>query len=304
MKIIILSLKILISSCLIFFLYKNKYIDLNFLNKISFLSFVTVFLLSCLTYLLCAYRWKIILAKVKIKLSFWLSFKLTYMSIFFSNFFFGQQGGDLLRGYYLWDKYKSKRLFIINSIIIDRLFGILGLLILLIFFSFFIENRIVLITSLILTITIFFCLVCLNFLLKKKKINYNFIFSYLYNLKKIIKMFFKNNIKTTLILIIISLFQFFILTFSIYVISVDLLGAGAIFFTQMALGLASFFINSLPIAISGIGIGEISFQFLNNITTPNDTSFQFATIFLINRIIYFLSSSLSIVIFIYHNKKK
>ena len=303
MKIIILTLKILISSYLIFFLYKNKYIDLNFLNKISFLSFVTVFLLSCLTYLLCAYRWKIILAKVKIKLSFWVSFKITYMSIFFSNFLVGQQGGDLLRGYYLWGKYKSKRLFIINSIIIDRLFGLLGLLILLIFFSFFIENRIFLIISLILTITIFFSLVCLNFLLKKK-IKYNFIFSYLHNCKKIIKIFFKNNIKTTLILVTISLFQFFILTFSIYVISVDLLGVSAIFFTQMALGLASFFINSLPIAISGIGIGEISFQFLNNITTPNNTSFQFASIFLINRIIYVLSSSFSIIIFIYHNKNK
>jgi len=302
-KIIILTLKILISSYLIFFLYKNKYIDLNFLNKISFLSFVTVFLLSCLTYLLCAYRWKIILAKVKIKLSFWVSFKITYMSIFFSNFLVGQQGGDLLRGYYLWGKYKSKRLFIINSIIIDRLFGLLGLLILLIFFSFFIENRIFLIISLILTITIFFSLVCLNFLLKKK-IKYNFIFSYLHNCKKIIKIFFKNNIKTTLILVTISLFQFFILTFSIYVISVDLLGVSAIFFTQMALGLASFFINSLPIAISGIGIGEISFQFLNNITTPNNTSFQFASIFLINRIIYVLSSSFSIIIFIYHNKNK
>jgi hypothetical protein len=225
------------------------------------------------------------------------------MSIFFSNFLVGQQGGDLLRGYYLWGKYKSKRLFIINSIIIDRLFGLLGLLILLIFFSFFIENRIFLIISLILTITIFFSLVCLNFLLKKK-IKYNFIFSYLHNCKKIIKIFFKNNIKTTLILVTISLFQFFILTFSIYVISVDLLGVSAIFFTQMALGLASFFINSLPIAISGIGIGEISFQFLNNITTPNNTSFQFASIFLINRIIYVLSSSFSIIIFIHHNKNK
>jgi uncharacterized protein (TIRG00374 family) len=302
-KIIILTLKILISSYLIFFLYKNNYIDLNFLNKISFLSFVTVFLLSCLTYLLCAYRWKIILEKVKIKLSFWVSFKLTYMSIFFSNFFLGQQGGDLLRGYYLWDKYKSKRLFIINSIIIDRFFGILGLLILLLFFSFFMENRIFFIITLILTITMFFSLFCLNFLLKKRGAKYNFIFSYLYNCKKIIKIFFKNNIKSTLILIIISLFQFFILTFSIYVISVDILGVSAIFFTQMALGLASFFINSLPIAISGIGIGEISFQFLNNMIAPNN-NFQFATFFLINRIIYILSSSFSIIVFIFHKKSK
>ena len=116
--------------CLIlYYLYKNNYFDLNFLN--SFFDkkiFYIVFIFSFLTIILNSYRWLIILKSHKFDLSFFETFKLVYISSFFNNILPGSYGGDLVRVFFVSKIAKKNKLKISSSILLDRVYGLFGLI--------------------------------------------------------------------------------------------------------------------------------------------------------------------------------
>ena len=60
----------------------------------------------------------------------------------------------------------------------------------------------------------------------------------------------------------------------------------------------AFFVNAIPITPGGIGLGEGSFQIFTYLLTNLDL--KFATIFLINRVFYFLSSLVGGLVYLFY----
>ena len=267
--------------CLIlYYLYKNNYFDLNFLN--SFFDkkiFYTVFIFSFLTIILNSYRWLIILKSHKFDLSFIETFKLVYISSFFNNILPGSYGGDLVRVFFVSKIAKKNKLKISSSILLDRVYGLFGLI--------FLGNIAFLLVSIrynyfdlfVLFNFISIIIVFLIYLAGNK-------FILLRNLTDKIKKFFEIEFKSFLKCILISIVLFFFVHLSIYVISkyyfeleINLI---VIFFSNTISTLSSV----IPITPGGVGIAEFVYVRINqdlfNIYVSN----------LANVIIYFRLSNI------------
>jgi hypothetical protein len=86
-------------------------------------------LLYCLGQMLCAYRWKMLMLPVGLKLSYWRALGFYFMGMFFNLFFPTLIGGDAVKIYYLTresgDVTRSA-----TTVLMDRDTGLCGLLLL------------------------------------------------------------------------------------------------------------------------------------------------------------------------------
>ena len=122
-------LKLMIAVSLIFWLVQSGRFDLNALKKIGSLAVwaygILVFLLVLV---INAKRWQILLTYENVNISFTDSFRLSLIGIFFNFFTPGGVGGDIVKASYLMRSFRSKKWFIGWSIVVDRIFGLLALL--------------------------------------------------------------------------------------------------------------------------------------------------------------------------------
>mgnify|MGYP006081888331 CR=1 FL=1 len=295
-NIIIKSTKILIIFLIFYYLYENNHFNLDIFVKLTSSTFLTV-LLSCLifsTHILGAYRWSLVLKSSNIKNSFLENFKIFYMCTFFNNFLFGNLGGDFIKIYYvskLNDSNKIKNSF---SVIIDRIFGFLGLSILglmsfcLILYN---QNNMKYALSLPILLVIFI-----------------FIFGYLSKFLRKIKIignlikYFQLNILLFLKCTFLSIIIFSIVHFTTYIISSKIfmfdIKMNHIFFSNFI----SLFVAAIPISPGGMGIGEMSFVFINK--NFFDTYLNnLANIIIYFRLIVFMTSLPGVIFFINYKKK-
>lgn len=78
---------------------------------------------------LCAWRWKILLRVQDIDLPFWQSLQLGLVGHFFNSFLLGVTGGDVVKIYYATRAAPEKKAAAGLSVIVDRLFGLVVLLV-------------------------------------------------------------------------------------------------------------------------------------------------------------------------------
>ncbi len=72
-------------------------------------------------------RWMALLKPHQVSLSFWQAVKLTFLGLFYNNFMPGSVGGDLLKGWYVTHHCPgTKKLHAALSVLIDRLLGLCG----------------------------------------------------------------------------------------------------------------------------------------------------------------------------------
>ena len=79
----------------------------------------------------CTVRWGYLLQAQNVNLKFSKQFTLYLIGQFFSAFMLGSTGGDVVKAYYVSTEAKHKRAEVIATVIVDRIVGIIALVILL-----------------------------------------------------------------------------------------------------------------------------------------------------------------------------
>src|SRR5690606_18844377 len=93
----------------------------------SFLA--AAILLLPLSYLLTSYRWHVLLAAQGINIGMARTFVINMVGAFYNSFMPGSTGGDLAKAYYA-SKYTKDRTRAVLTVLVDRIIGLLALLVL------------------------------------------------------------------------------------------------------------------------------------------------------------------------------
>lgn len=279
-----------------YYLYNNNYFDFSLLK--SFINNVplniTLIFLTVLTVILGVYRWYLILNSFNVGMTFKKTFKIYYIAFFFNNILFGSVGGDVLKIHYIVKHSKNNRLRNNITILIDRVFGLMGL-----FFLGIISSLIVLIeigqyrlfyySILFLIFSIFIFLIIFQ-LIKKKN----------YYLK--IKVFLLKTYKNFFIAFILSIIIFFIIHYSTFIISKFIFNFDISLLQIFFSNFVSTIVSALPLTPGGVGLAEISFAFTNkyffNILLNN-----LANVIIYLRIVDFIVSLPSLYFYIFYKNK-
>ncbi len=122
-------LKLLVAILLISWLIRSGRFDLLALKKINtpFVWMVGV-LIFCAVLISNSLRWMILLRAENVRISFFESLRLSLIGTFFNFFTPGGIGGDVVKAGYLMRSYREKKWFIGWSILVDRILGMLALL--------------------------------------------------------------------------------------------------------------------------------------------------------------------------------
>jgi uncharacterized membrane protein YbhN (UPF0104 family) len=132
--IIINTLKILVAAGLIYWLVSSGKLDFQLLTKLKDhpLAVLMATLLSLLNFVIISFRWKTILkSRSQVTLPIMGLLKITWIGQFFSSVLPGSVSGDLVKMLYVqkFDPSFSKK-FVLASILIDRVMGLCGLILL------------------------------------------------------------------------------------------------------------------------------------------------------------------------------
>jgi uncharacterized membrane protein YbhN (UPF0104 family) len=132
--IIINTLKILVAASLIYWLVSSGKLDFELLKKLKDhpMAVLLACFLSILNFVIISLRWKTILkARSQVPLPMTGLLKITWIGQFFSSVLPGSVSGDLVKMLYVqkFDPSFSKK-FVLASILIDRVMGLCGLILL------------------------------------------------------------------------------------------------------------------------------------------------------------------------------
>ena len=292
MKLFYFLAKIIITFIIFYYLFKNEHLfifDLkNSFKNIYFTSFLCC--LSFITILLNAERWKIILNSLKFKISFIESFKLIYIGNFFNTIFLGAYGGDIIKGYYISKSVKEKKIIAISSILFDRVFGLLGLIIIsfICYFFLFFENIKINFFLIILIFLILF-LIFIYFQIKNKFLE----------IKNKINIF---SISSIIRCVLLSIFLFFFVNLNVYFISKYVFTNHINIFEIFLSNSLATFANAVPLTPGGIGLGEITFVKVNIIFLENSIK-NLANTIIYFRIINFITSIPGLFLYLFYKRK-
>ncbi|WP_408097932.1 lysylphosphatidylglycerol synthase transmembrane domain-containing protein [Peredibacter sp. HCB2-198] len=128
------ALKILIAAALIYWLINSGKLDFKLLAQLVNhpLAIVAAVFLSVVNFVLVSYRWETILrARSQVKIPILGLLQITWIGQFFSSVLPGSVSGDLVKILYVqkFDENFSKK-FVFASILIDRVMGLSGLILL------------------------------------------------------------------------------------------------------------------------------------------------------------------------------
>lgn len=140
------TLKVLIAGALLYWLVNSGKLDFKLLAKLQDYPFAVLFAvtLCVLNFVFISFRWKSILgARSQVHLPILGLLKITWIGQFFSSVLPGSVSGDLVKMLYVqkFDKNFSKK-FVLASILIDRVMGLSGLILLVGMSSLIFGNRI------------------------------------------------------------------------------------------------------------------------------------------------------------------
>jgi len=257
MKTSIKIIKLLFLILIFYYLYDNKFFNFDFFK--SFLEvkkLLLITILGFLTVILNSFRWWLILKTQDIKIKIINVFKLVYMGSFFNNILLGAYGGDIFRIYHISKFTKKDKLKISLTVLLDRIYGLIGLILLgdIVFLFVSIDNGYVnyfyLFNLLIIFLLALFILITKQIVFLKKK------FSFVLN-------YFNINLKSFIYCILLSIILFVLVHLCVYIISVELFNIkiklSTVFFSNTLASLASI----IPLTPGGVGIAEFAFVKIN-----------------------------------------
>jgi len=304
-------LKFLLILGIFYYLFKNYDISFNKLLHINLNEniFIIILVLSLisLTYFIGAFRWWLILKSFNYKVSFQYILQVTYIGAFFNNVLFGAYGGDIVKGYYIY-KFSNNSIKTVLTIIIDRIFGFIGLVVIGItsfvifideeFFKYLINNFYLLIVFIIVLSILLF----LSYFFFKK--NFLKLFNKIKNYINSFLLYVKKNRILFLLYIALSIGIFFSVHLSVFFIS-DIIYSFKIGIEKIFL--INFFttiVNVLPISPGGLGVGELIFVKANNFFSENQNHIiNIGNVIILFRLINFVACIPGAIIYVLHKKK-
>lgn len=277
-KLLINITKILIAGGLIVWLLKSGKLDLSLLKNLALfpLAVSLACLLQLINYLLVSWRWRLIISsRSSQKMSLKDILKINWIGQFFSSVLPGSVSGDLVKLFYIQsiDPTLSKK-FVFASILIDRVMGLSGLILLVGISSLLFSNHILssapdmegllkinylLSCAVIISLLLFFF--CHGFAksllqLGREKTPFKAVFEkllVLFNDLVLIKGRMVKAVITSILIQLVAVLIFWILIAPYVSQRMDLAQALAF----IPIGLMTL---ALPIAPSGLGVGHAIFQ--------------------------------------------
>ena len=272
------TLKILVAAGLLYWLTTSGKLDFKLLGELSHhpLAVLGAVFFSIVNFILISYRWESILsARSQVRLPILGLLRITWIGQFFSSVLPGSVSGDLVKILYVqkFDSNFSKK-FIFASILIDRLMGLSGLILLVGLSSFFFSGHILenapamkpllnmnyLLVLLVLTslfIFVFFNQVVRSFLLTLEKIGpLSKVFNKVITLWDDLVLIKSQMLKAVLLSIIVQLIAAMIF----WVLIQPFVGGNMDFVQALAFIPIGLMTLALPVAPSGLGVGHAIFQ--------------------------------------------
>jgi glycosyltransferase 2 family protein len=271
-------LKFLFAGAIIFWLLKSGKLDMGLVKK-SFSA--GYYWLGCLAILIVqdvvsAFRWKILLEiKTGTKLPALSMIRLTWIGLFFNSFLPGAVTGDFIKLLYAKDlDPKLTKTYLVTSVLLDRIIGLIGLLFLLGLFSivYFGEitgispqiNKLLYVNSFLFLGVIFFFISLflsknVQELLKDLAKKIPVIGNKIENTLEQVWLIGENK-KAVIICALMSMLLQFMNVCALYTVSYPFMGEGiklAYAFTFIPIG---FIAVAIPISPAGLGVGHMAFE--------------------------------------------
>lgn len=271
------TLKILVAAGLLYWLITSGKLDFKLLGQLSnhpFAVLVAVFL-TVVNFIIISYRWESILsARSQVRLPILGLLRITWIGQFFSSVLPGSVSGDLVKILYVqkFDASFSKK-FIFASILIDRLMGLSGLILLVGLSSFFFSSHIlenapamkpllnvnyllVLIVLTSLFIFTFFNHVVRRFLVTMEKIAFGKVFNKIITLWDDLVLIKSQMLKAVLLSLVVQLTAVVVF----WVLIQPFVDGKMDFVQALAFIPVGLMTLALPVAPSGLGVGHAIFQ--------------------------------------------
>jgi glycosyltransferase 2 family protein len=297
------ALKITITGALIYWLITSGKLDFKLLGKLDDHPFAVALavLFSLLNIVLCSYRWETILrARAQVTLPISGLFKITWIGAFFSSVLPGSVTGDFVKILYVqkYDKENFSKKFIIASILIDRVMGLCGIILLVGLSSLIFSKKImettpamepllkmnyVLMSLVVISVLIFFFAnrFVRTLLVLFQKIAFSKIFGQIITLWDdlvIIKSKLLRGVALSIVVQFIAVLIFWSLIYPFVRESMDFVQALAFIPT----GLMSL---AIPIAPSGLGVGHAIFQKLFELSGISNGASLFNLYFVVTLVV-------------------
>lgn len=292
--------KIIFVVILTAYLFNTNFFDLNkiFEYHIDLKILFIIFILISVTIVVAALRWALLLKIINFKIKFIKLLEITYISCFFNSILIGGLGGEFFRVYYIYNSSKDNNLKLSTTVLVDRIIGFLGLLLIIFYFIksiapdefiIFINKIFFIFLFALILFIFFFCILKKNFFNKK-----------FFNVELFI--FIKKIFLKLIFAIILSVLIFIIINYCIYLIGINIykfnLNLDHVFLSFSI----SIIFNTLSFTPGGIGVGEVVFakilEYLNN-----QNLIGIASIYVFWRIVYLIFCLPAIFLFFLYKKK-
>ena len=274
--------RFMIVAAIFVFLYRTGQLGLSNLREVFVRPemFGAAAICIFIHYLLTVQRWRILLTSQDMSLGFWMAMKLTFIGYFFSTALPGAVSGDIVKAYYV-SKGKEQKAVLVTTVVFDRLLGMYTMV--------FVPAIAILVTMVqtkllgqqtvwsqpsvkalgLFVFTFFLFLTLIGILFMSKRLRrsqcMNYILKKIPFHKTVITIYdavhhYGQNLKLTLNAFLISLLSQMFLYTGIYFLCI-LLTIQALTTVNYLFALpVSLFINAIPLAPGGLGVGEAGFQ--------------------------------------------
>lgn len=271
------AIKLLVAAGLLYWLVTSGKLDFKLLFDLAGhpVAVTLAIIFSVLNFVLISYRWESILrARSQVRLPILGLLRITWIGQFFSSVLPGSVSGDLVKILYVqrFDHSFSKK-FIFASILIDRLMGLSGLILLVGLSSFFFSSHILekapamrpllnmnyLLVLLVLTslfIFVFFNHVVRQLLVRMEQIILPKVFKKIIGLWDDLVMIKSQMLKAVALSIVVQLIAVVIF----WVLIRPFVGTHMDFVQALAFIPIGLMTLALPVAPSGLGVGHAIFQ--------------------------------------------
>lgn len=295
--------------CIVALFYFN-FIDFGLLGNALSSPGIVAFALACLlfTVFIGALRWQILMGSLQVRISFMQSLNYTFIGQFFNVFLPGAYGGDFVRGGLAYRQNKDKLGEIMMSSLVDRLTGLVGLLVIALAVLALIPSQhqfwigFIVITALALAFLGVFVAVQFQGIFRKLiSIFPSPMEGLLMKIFDTIVGALENywNCKLDLIAAIaLSVFQYVFVLESLHLLGGAMEITGLSWIGYIVSGVAGLFANAIPISPGGLGIGEAAFGQIAHLLEYQPTDTAYSSVFLAMRTLTLLTAVFGLIPFL------
>ncbi|MCC3305337.1 lysylphosphatidylglycerol synthase transmembrane domain-containing protein [Sneathiella sp. HT1-7] len=303
-------LKIAIGIGCIIALIHFDFIDFSLLANALSAPGVVLFAFTCLlfTVFIGALRWQILMRALHTEIGYLQSLNFTFIGQFFNVFLPGAYGGDFVRGGLAYRLHKDKLGAIMMSSLVDRLTGLVGLLVISLAVLALIPSQFQFWIGLIVVTSLALAFCCLFAAVKFKRLFIAIIRLMPGPLERILMRIFETvvgalerywNRKMDLVAAIaLSVFQYVLVLESLHLLGGAMDITGLSWIGYIVSGVAGLFANAIPISPGGLGIGEAAFGQVAHLLEDQTTNTAYSSVFLLMRTLTLLTAVFGVIPFL------